>query len=248
MKLIKLDTRTIYKESLYKYLDFESFEYTSTVYITSDSLKYASLIKLPDGRAIELSHITSDIKNSTTGIVVFARKNSIDILTPSFPVLNDYIYKTYNLEDLKTIFDKPRLIGVILLRLGRFALAVLENEQIVASKTEGRYVKNRHKAGGSSQRRFERSRERLVRELFDKSCQEMNKLFEGYFDKMDHIFLGGERHTLNGFKKRCPDILNYEYKIMDRLLDVNIPNQKSLSVIYRQVYSSNVSTYELSDE
>lgn len=248
MKLTKLDTRVIYKESLYKYLDFESSEYISTTYIISDSLKYGSVINLPNGRSIELSHTTLDIKKSTTGLVVFARRNSIDIVEPSFPVLRDFTYNTYNLEDLKTIFNKPRLIGVILLRLGRFALAVLENEQIIASKTEGRYVKNRHKAGGSSQRRFERSRERLVRELFDKSCQEMNKLFEGYFDRMDHIFLGGERHTLNGLKKRCSSILNHEYKIMDRLLDISIPNQKALSVISRQVYSSNISTYDLVDD
>jgi len=247
MKLIKLDTRVIYKESLYKYLDFESPEYTSTTYITSDSLKYATFINLPDGTSIELNHTTSNIKNSTTGVIVFARKNSIDMLIPSFPVLNDSIYKTHNLEELKAIFDRPRLIGVILLRLGRFALAVLENEQVIASKTEGRYVKNRHKAGGSSQRRFERSRERLVRELYDKTCQEMNELFEGYFEKMEYIFLGGEKHTLNGFKKRCPGIANYEHKIMDRLLDVNIPNQKSLSIISRDVYSSNLSTYELTD-
>tara|TARA_B110000263_G_scaffold180205_1_gene157763 strand:- start:16 stop:762 length:747 start_codon:yes stop_codon:yes gene_type:complete len=248
MKTIKLDERMIYKDSLYKYLDFEVSKYTSTVYITSDSLKCASFINLPDGKAVELDHITAGIKDSPTGVIVFVKGNTIDILIPAFPVLSDAIYKSYNDKDLKILFNKPRLIGIIMLRLGRFALGVLENEQIIATKTEGRYVKNRHKAGGSSQRRFERSRERLVREFYDKSCQETNKLFEKYFDKFDCIFLGGEKHTLNGFKKRCPIIIKHEHKIMNRLLDVNIPNQKSLNIISRQVYSSKLVTYELFDE
>ena len=43
---------------------------------------------------------------------------------------------------------------------------------------------------------------------------------------MDHIFLGGEKHTLNGFKKRCSVINRHNHKIMNRVLDIDIPNKK----------------------
>ena len=245
MGIIKIDEKIIYKGSLYKYLDDSASKYRHIQYLTPDSIKATSVIELPGLLNMELSDMTSDIKNSSTGLVFFVKENSIDILIPAFSVIEDFVSDSYSNFYLKSIFEKPRFIGIILLRLGRFALAVLNNEQIIASKTEGRYVKNRHKAGGSSQRRFERSRERLVRELYDKSCEEMANVFGEYIDSMDHIFLGGEKHTLNGFKKRCSVINRHNHKIMNRVLDIDIPNKKTLDVVYRQVYSSKLLTYEM---
>tara|TARA_Y100000996_G_scaffold406661_1_gene383277 strand:- start:4594 stop:5340 length:747 start_codon:yes stop_codon:yes gene_type:complete len=245
MGIIKIDEKIIYKGSLYKYLDDSASKYLHIQYITPDSTKTTSVIELPGLVNMELSDMTSDIKNSSTGLVFFVKENSIDVLIPAFSVIEDFVFGSYSDFYLKSIFEKPRLIGIILLRLGRFALAVLDKEQIIASKTEGRYVKNRHKAGGSSQRRFERSRERLVRELYDKSCEEMKNVFGEYIDRMDYIFLGGEKHTLNGFKKRCPFMDRHNHKIMNRILDIDIPNKKTLDIVYRQVYSSKLLTYKI---
>jgi peptide subunit release factor 1 (eRF1) len=134
---------------------------------------------------------------------------------------------------------------VVLLRLGRFAVGVLNGDKLVASKTEGRYVKNRHKAGGSSQRRFERSRERLVRELYDKTCETVESIFSPHVDDLTKVFFGGEKHTLNAFQKRCGYLSNLKDKISSRRLNVGEPNQKALEAITEEVYSSRIMTFKL---
>ena len=245
MNIIKLDERNIYRDSIYKYLDADFSQYMLSQYITSDNLNSDTLIKFMSENDIDLTPVMPDIKNSSTGVIFFLKEKILDIVIPSFEVTENFVHTSYDLGPLKNIFNQPRIVGVILLRLGRFALAVLDDEKIVASKTEGRYVKNRHKAGGSSQRRFERSRERLIREFYDKSCEQVEKVFEGHIKNIDHIFLGGEVHTLNGFKKRCSFINKYDQKVMTRILDINIPNQKTINSIARQVYSSKLITYEL---
>ena len=74
-------------------------------------------------------------------------------------------------EPLRELLRSSPVIGVVLLRLGRYAIGVLRGDKLIATKTDSRYMKNRHRAGGQSQRRFARSRERLIRELYDKTCE-----------------------------------------------------------------------------
>ena len=78
------------------------------------------------------------------------------------------------------MLDTEYVLGIVLLRLGRYAIGVLRGNRLIASKTDSRYMKNRHRAGGQSQRRFERSRERLIRELYDKTCEMARTVFAPY--------------------------------------------------------------------
>ena len=162
------------------------------------------------------------------------------------PIPMDAIMQDQDILMLEDIFQEKPTVGVVLLRLGRFAVGVLSGGSLIASKTEGRYVKNRHKAGGSSQRRFERSRERLVRELYDKTCETMENVFAPHIEDINRIFLGGEKHTLNAFTKRCGYLSNFNEKISSRNLNVGEPNQKALEGIAKDVFSSRVMTFELS--
>ena len=101
-------------------------------------------------------------------------------------------------------------------------------------------VKSRHRAGGSSQRRFERSRQRLIRELYDKTCEVARALFEPRIRQIDYIMLGGERNTLNGFAKRCRLMQDLKPKTLSRLLSVDRPNQLALQSISREIWKSRV--------
>ena len=135
---------------------------------------------------------------------------------------------------------RDMVVGVVLLRLGRYAVGVLRGETLATSKTDTRYVKNRHRKGGSSQRRFERSRERLVRELFDKACEVTRQIFSPYETSMGHILLGGERHTLRAFTERCEYLRRKRSKTLSRVLSVHSPNNAALSGIAREVWQSRV--------
>ena len=128
--------------------------------------------------------------------------------------------------------------------MGRYAVAVLRGDELIATKTDSRYVKSRHRAGGSSQRRFMRSRDRLIRELYDKTCQVARALFEPRIRELDYVLLGGERNTLNGFAKRCRTMQDLKPKTLTRLLPVDTPNQRALKTIPREIWKSRATFYD----
>ena len=70
-------------------------------------------------------------------------------------------------------------------------------------------------------------------------------IFAPYLSEIDHVFLGGERGTLNGFIKRCP-MMRRELapKTLSRRLAVDRPNQKALKGISREVWKSDVTFFE----
>ena len=140
---------------------------------------------------------------SDTGVVLFLTPARSVAIRPPFPLDVDMTAAGFAPEPLRALFDSRPVVGVVLLRLGRYAVAVIRGDELIATKTDSRYVKSRHRAGGSSQRRFMRSRDRLIRELYDKTCEVARALFEPRVRELDYVLLGGERNTLNGFAKRC---------------------------------------------
>jgi peptide subunit release factor 1 (eRF1) len=141
---------------------------------------------------------------------------------------------------LRSLLSEPRSVGVVLLRLGRYAVGVFEGERLVDSKTGQRFVKGRHSAGGTSQQRFARRREKQAREMFDKACEVARARFEPVEQDLDHIFLGGDRHTLGAFLKRCPYLRRLEDRTMKRLLPVARPGQAALEAMAREILKSQV--------
>ena len=181
-----------------------------------------------------------------TGAAVFAGDGRAVAVAPPFPL--DVSGGCEGTAPLRELMARDVVVGVVLLRLRRYAVGVLRGETLAASKTETRYVKNRHRKGGSSQRRFERSRERLVRELFDKTCEMTSQIFAPHEKEMDYILLGGERHTLRAFVERCGYLGRNRDKTLSRVLDVHSPNQAALSGIAREVWQSRVVFAEEEEE
>ena len=75
-------------------------------------------------------------------------------------------YSELHTKPLVELLERKRCVGVFLLRLGGFSVGLLRDGYVVDSKTDRRFVKNRHRKGGQSQRRFERIREKQIHELF----------------------------------------------------------------------------------
>lgn len=61
----------------------------------------------------------------------------------------------------------PDAWGVLLVRKGGFAMARLRGSELVDSKVGQRHVQGRTKAGGQSQQRFARRREKQAREAYE---------------------------------------------------------------------------------
>ena len=214
-----------------------------SLYLQADSLKSLpgrSPIGAPSSWGATMDGVVRQVGQSDTGLIVFQTGDTMVAVVPPFPVAADKLVDGIDATPLEEILDSDPAIGVVLLRLGRYAVEVLRGGTLVASKTGTRHVKSRHRAGGSSQRRFERSRERLVRELFDKTCEVVTDVFSPYDRSIDYILMGGERHTLRGFLQRCRYLKSLEQKILARVLEVDRPGQKALEGIVGEVWKSRV--------
>ena len=123
---------------------------------------------------------------------------------------------------------------------GRFSVAVYRGRRLVTSKTDARYVKGRHSAGGTSQKRFERIRQGQINRIYDKACQAVEAQLGPYADQLDYIVLGGESFTLIGFWKSCPFLLRHEKIIQGRRLNVRDPKRDTLEQVGDMVWESRV--------
>jgi len=178
--------------------------------------------------------------DSETGAAFFWSDARRVVVLPPFPLAEARCRAGYEPLPLRSLLSQPRRVGVVLLRLGRYAVGVFDGERLVDSKTGQRFVKGRHKAGGTSQQRFARGREKQAREMFDKACEVVRARFEPVEQDLDHIFLGGERHTLGAFLKRCPYLRRLESRTMKRLLPVARPGQEALEAMPREIFKSEV--------
>ena len=187
------------------------------------------------------------VSDSETGVAVFWNGEKAWAVLPPFPIEEDLSADGLDEAGIHDIFERDMTVGVILLRMGRYAIGVVRGEELLVSKTDTRLVKNRHRAGGSSQRRFMRSRDRLIRELYDEACEVTRRLFEPRQKSIDFVLTGGERQTINGFQKRCAFLEKSGLEVMNRLLAVDRPNHKALLGIHREVWKSRVIVFERAD-
>jgi hypothetical protein len=178
---------------------------------------------------------------SHTGCVLFVSDGAPILIVPPFPVEAASEHARVDTATLVELLGRPRVLGVLLLRLGGFSVGFLRGDAVVDSKTDQRFVKNRHRKGGQSQRRFERIREKQVRELFDAACEAARTKLEPYDAEIQHVFLGGDRRTLQAFRARCEWLERFGDRLMPRVLPVaGDPRRASLDAAVSEIWSSDL--------
>lgn len=166
-----------------------------------------------------------------TGVVGLRSGQRALVILPPFPVLENRFSPAWEVSPLLALADTEYTVGVVLLRLGRFSVAVYKGQQLLSSKTDARYVKSRHHAGGTSQKRFQRIREGQVRKLYDKTCKAAQRHFGGVTGELDFILLGGDKFTLDGFLKVCPAMESLHNRTLSRRLNVRDPKRDTLEQV-----------------
>lgn len=176
---------------------------------------------------------------STTGSVLIAHAGGCLLVLPPFAVEHDADADSVVTEPLVELLMRPRTVGVVLLRLGGFAVGLFDGDTLVGSKTGTRHVENRHRKGGQSQRRFERIRLGHARQLYDKLCATCEKTLGPYERDIQHLFFGGERQTIGGFRAVCDWPSRLGGRVMERILPVRgDPRLEHLRAAPRDVWSS----------
>ncbi|HUK71889.1 MAG TPA: acVLRF1 family peptidyl-tRNA hydrolase [Streptosporangiaceae bacterium] len=117
-----------------------------------------------------------------------------------------------------------RAVGVLIVRLGGYAAGVFSGAppRLVASKTGSRLVHGRSAAGGTSQQRFARRREKQAGEALAAAAETAARVFEGYPGRLDAVVLGGDRMAI-GRMRQDDRMQPYFDLAVDRFLTVPEP-------------------------
>jgi hypothetical protein len=183
---------------------------------------------------------------SSTGIIGFWGEGVKVMVSPPFPVgPGAVVTPGLDTGPLRQAVQKDYLVGVVLLRLGRYSMGVFKGYEALATKSGSRLVHGRHRAGGSSSMRFARRREKQIFEILKEACEEVTRKFGPFERQLEYVLLGGERQTLLEFKKQCRFIQRMEPRILGRVLPVNEPSHEALMRIPRELYRSQVWVREL---
>lgn len=89
--------------------------------------------------------------------------------------------------------ERPWSMGVVLVRKGGFAVALLSGRAVVETKVGRRHVQGRTKAGGWSQHRFSRRRDNQARAAFDAAAGHVHRILAAPGRRLDLLGTGGDR-------------------------------------------------------
>ena len=181
---------------------------------------------------------------SGCGLVGLRSGNQGLIVAPPFPVAESLSSTGWDDGPLRHLLTEDFTVGVVLLRLGRFSVALYEGSRLVSSKTDARYVKGKHHAGGTSQLRFQRVREGQMRKLYDKTCAAVRAQLSPVAATLNYVLLGGDKFTLNGCLKVCPALAALSGITLNRRLNIRDPKRDTLEQVGLMLRESRVWTVE----
>jgi peptide subunit release factor 1 (eRF1) len=157
---------------------------------------------------------------------------------PPFGLAHARVYETIELRPLFEALFGDHVVAALLVRLGGYAVGVFEGERLVASKVGSRFVKGRHKKGGSSANRFRRRREEQERALIDAAAETAARVLEPYRERIEYVALGGDRAAVARVAERLPWL---QEKALPRFFTVSDPRQRELDRLPYELYAAELS-------
>ena len=192
------------------------------------------------GWAAPIAELGESVMRDGCGLVGLRAGRRGLLIAPPFPVTETFLSTDWDDEPLRNILKADFDVGVVLVRLGRFSVAVFRGGELLDSKTDSRYVKGRHHAGGTSQLRYTRVREGQIKRLYDKVCEETRAHLMPPAAQLDYLALGGERFTLNGLLKECPALVSLQPITLKRRLNIRDPKRDTLPQVAAMLTESRV--------
>ena len=164
------------------------------------------------------------------------------LVRPPFGLAHEGEYAVVHLGPLFEEIARDRVVGAVLVRLGGYAVGVFDGERLVASKVGSRFVKNRHKKGGSSANRFRRRREEQTHALVQEAAQVAVRVLEPWRERIEAAAFGGDRRAVTSVLDAAPELSWLKERATSRLLDVPEPRQHVLEKLPYDVYSVELET------
>ncbi len=161
-------------------------------------------------------------------------------ISPPFGLDHEGEYEVVRADPLLDALAVEPRVAALLVRLGGYAVGVFEGERLVASKVGSRFVKNRHKKGGSSANRFRRRRGEQERELIDAAAAEAARVLEPWRERVEHVALGGDRSAVSRALESRGDLAWLQPLALERFFDVPEPRLRVLEALPYQLYAAKV--------
>ncbi len=192
----------------------------------------------------ERSDVAARVAKSQTGAVVLWGDAIRCVILPPFPIPDRVSYSGYEVEPLRALLTRDHVVALVLVRLGLYALGVFEGDRLLSSKVGSGLIHSKHSKGGSSQRRFERGREKQMEQFFERICRRARERIEPFLDRVDYLVYGGERSTVLSFRRQCGFLRALDDRVVGRLLNVREPKQASLEAAIDDAWTSDVFEWE----
>lgn len=177
-----------------------------------------------------------------TGSFVLLTAALAQIVAPPFPVREALHLAGLRAEPLRAALAAEHRVAVLLLRLGGYAIGLYEGEALLEARNDARFVKNRHRKGGQSQRRFDRIREKQIHELFADACEDARARLASHAGRVDFLAYGGDRRAVQECLKACRFLREFPAPVLPRFLTVPEPRHETLERLPALLYSSRLTT------
>ena len=161
-------------------------------------------------------------------------------VTPPFGLAHEADYDRVVAGPLLDALAEQHVVAALLVRLGGFAVGVFEGERLAASKVGARFVKGRHRKGGSSANRFRRGREGQERELVDEAAAQAARVLAPWRDRVERVALGGDRAAVRRVLAARADLAWLEPRALPRFFAVPEPRRAVLEQVAYQLYAAEV--------
>jgi hypothetical protein len=162
------------------------------------------------------------------------------VVRPPFGLEQDGSYETVELGPLFEALAEEHVVAALLVRLGGFAVGVFEGERLVASKVGSRFVKGRHKKGGSSANRFRRRREEQARALVGAAAATALDVLDPWRDRVEFVALGGDRRVVRQVLDAEPRLVWLEERALPRFFTTGDPRLRELERLPYDLYSAEI--------
>ncbi len=180
---------------------------------------------------------------SKTGVAIFWNISQGYAVVPPFPLTAVHSARGYDVNPLLGLLEHDFRVGLILVRLGSYAIGLCQGESLAASKVGTGLVHGRHKKGGSSQQRFQRHRDKQIESFLTRVCHHVREILEPQAATLDYLAYGGAWTTILSLQKICPFLQQFGARILPPLLDIGEPRQKILVAAAGRVWSSSVTEW-----
>jgi hypothetical protein len=164
------------------------------------------------------------------------------VVRPSFGLAHAGSYETVRVAPLLEEIARNHLVAVVLVRLGGYAVGVFDGEKLQVSKTDSRFVKNRHKQGGSSANRFRRRRDEQAKALIEEAADVAARVLTPWQGRVRFAALGGDRTAIDRVLAEKRELAWLRERSLPRFFTVEEPRRRVLDALPYDLYAVEIET------